>query len=129
MSLTEKVDHFVGLVDEANKSVFFYLDLILLRNIYSSSHVQMKIYVTSNDNKISKIVSKMPIHLLFPIAKIYSCCEPLSSVVLRAWTLDNWVEMNFLVLCKLFKPGFEGSLTWTSATTGEWSEIDVSLPV
>ena len=51
MSLTEKVYHFVCLVDEANMSVFFNLDLILLCNIYSSSHVQMKIYVTSiNDN-------------------------------------------------------------------------------
>lgn len=26
-------------------------------------------------------------------------------------------------------PGFEGSLRWTSATTGEWSEIEVSVPV
>jgi len=47
MSLTEEVDHFVCVVDEANMSVFF--------------------------------------HLLFPIAKIYSCCEPLSSGVLCAW--------------------------------------------
>ena len=46
MSLTEKVDHFVCLIDEANMSIFFHLDLI----IYSSGHVQMKIYVTSNDN-------------------------------------------------------------------------------
>ena len=53
----------------------------------------------SNDNKISKtLMSKMTSHLLFPIAKIYSCCEPLSSRVLRAWIISSrwtfWLCVN-----------------------------------
>ena len=52
----------------------------------------------SNDNKISKILmSKMASHLLFPIAKIYSCCEPLSSGVLCAWTIGSRSTFCFCV--------------------------------
>ena len=52
----------------------------------------------SNDDKISKtLMSKMTSHLLFPIAKIYSCCEPLSSGVLCAWTIGSRSTFCFCV--------------------------------